>query len=328
MADAPLLARIAEDPILRDAKLIAEAWDAAGAYQLGTFSERRWAEWNGRFRDEVRRFWRGDEGMVGRFSTRLCGSSDLYLRSKKGPECSINYVTCHDGFTLNDLVSFERKHNEANGESNRDGADESYCANYGVEGPTEDREVEVVRTRQIKNLLLTLAISRGVPMLLAGDEFRRTQRGNNNAYCQDNETSWVDWSLRERNAEIFRFTRGVLAFRAAHPVLRREAFYGESDIAWFSPAGTSPDWLASDARCVACLLRADDGPPLYLMFNADTASTAFVLPPTSPPGRWCVAIDTALSSPSDLVAESERRPLPDATRYVVGGRASAILVAC
>jgi len=328
VADAPLLTRIAEDPILRDAKLIAEAWDAAGAYQLGTFSERRWAEWNGRFRDDVRRFWRGDPGMVGCLATRLCGSSDLYLRSKKGPECSINYVTCHDGFTLNDLVSFERKHNEANGESNRDGTDENHSANHGVEGPTEDREIEVVRIRQIKNLLLTLAVSRGVPMLLAGDEFRRTQRGNNNAYCQDNETSWVDWSLRERNAEIFRFTRGVLAFRAAHPVLRREAFYGEGDIAWFSPAGTSPDWLASDARCVACLLRADDGPPLYLMFNAGTAPTAFVLPPASSTSRWHLAIDTALPSPLDLVAESERRPLPDATRYVVGGRASAILVAC
>jgi isoamylase len=326
-ADSPLLARIAEDPILRDAKLIAEAWDPAGAYQLGSFSQRRWAEWNGRFRDDVRRFWRGDAGMVGQFATRICGSSDLYLRSKKGPECSINFVACHDGFTLNDLVTFERKHNDANGENNRDGADESFSANYGVEGPTDDPEIEAVRTRMVKNFLLTLAISRGVPMLLSGDEFRRTQRGNNNAYCQDNETSYLDWSFRERNAEIFRFSRGVLAFRRAHPVLRREAFYGDGDVRWFGPSGTPPDWNASGARCVGCLLRADDGPPLCLMFNADLTPATFVLPPASPPARWSVAIDTAASPPFDLVAESERRPLPDATRYVVGGRAGVVLVA-
>ena len=223
LADAPLLERIAEDPILRDTKLIAEAWDAAGAYQVGSFSQRRWAEWNGHFRDDVRRFWRGDAGMVGRFASRICGSSDLYRGSGKGPECSINFVTCHDGFTLNDLVSYARKHNEANGEHNRDGADENYSANYGVEGESGDPAIEAIRARQIKNFLLTLAISRGVPMLLAGDEFRRTQRGNNNAYCQDNETSWVDWSLRQRHDEIVRFTRNVLALRRAHPVLRRES---------------------------------------------------------------------------------------------------------
>ena len=170
------------------------------------------------------------------------GSSDLYAGSGKGPECSINFVTCHDGFTLNDLVSYERKHNEANGEDNRDGADENYSANYGVEGESDDPAVEAVRRRQIKNFLLTLAISRGVPMLLGGDEFRRTQRGNNNAYCQDNETSWVDWSLCHRHDEILRFARNVLALRRDHPVLRREAFYTDEDIQWFDPRGRSPDW--------------------------------------------------------------------------------------
>jgi len=197
--------RIAEDPILRDTKLIAEAWDAAGAYQVGSFSVRRWAEWNGHFRDDVRRFWRGDQGMVGRFASRICGSSDLYHGSGKGPDCSINLVTCHDGFTLNDLVSYACKHNEANGEGNRDGLYENFSANYGVEGESSDPAFEAVRLRQMKNLLLTLAISRGVPMLLGGDEFRRSQRGNNNAYCQDNDTSWVDWSLRQQNHEIFQF---------------------------------------------------------------------------------------------------------------------------
>jgi glycogen operon protein len=159
--------------------------------------------------------------MIGRFASRLCGSADLYAGSGKGPECSVNFVTCHDGFTLDDLVSYARKHNTANGEGNRDGADQNYSANYGVEGPSADPAIEAIRRRQIKNLLLTLAISRGVPMLLAGDEFRRTQRGNNNAYCQDNETSWIDWSLVERHQELVRFTREVLALRRAHPVLPR-----------------------------------------------------------------------------------------------------------
>ncbi len=181
VADAPLLERIAEDPILRDAKLIAEAWDTAGAYQVGSFSSRRWAEWNGRFRDDVRRFWRGDEGMMGCFASRICGSSDLYHGSGKGPECSINFVTCHDGFTLNDVVSYARKHNQANGEDNGDGAAENFSANCGTEGETGNPAVERLRKRQIKNFFLTLAIARGVPMLLGGDEFRRSQRGNNNA---------------------------------------------------------------------------------------------------------------------------------------------------
>ena len=193
LANAPLLERIAEDPILRDVKLIAEAWDTAGAYEVGSFSERRWAEWNGRYRDDVRRFWRGDDGMLGLFASRICGSADIYTKSGKGPEGSINFVTCHDGFTLNDLVSYRDKHNEANGENNHDGTDANFSENYGAEGETADARIESIRKRQIKNFLLTLLISRGVPMLLGGDEFRRTQGGNNNAYCQDNETSWYDW---------------------------------------------------------------------------------------------------------------------------------------
>ena len=243
LADAPLLERIAEDPILRDAKIIAEAWDAAGAYQVGAFSHRRWAEWNGHFRDDVRRFWRGDAGMMGSFASRICGSSDLYAGSGKGPECSVNFVTCHDGFTLNDLVSYAEKHNEANGEGNRDGAGENFSANYGVEGESADPAIEAVRQRQIKNFLLTLAISRGVPMLLAGDEFRRTQRGNNNAYCQDNDTSWVDWSLGERHRELVRLFARSSRSAARTRCLRREAFYADRDIEWFDPAGRRPDWL-------------------------------------------------------------------------------------
>jgi isoamylase len=197
LPDPPLLERIAEDPILRDVKLIAEAWDAAGAYEVGSFSERRWAEWNGQYRDDVRRFWRGDDGFLGLFAQRICGSADIYSKSGKGPESSINFVACHDGFTLNDLVSYRHKHNAANGQNNRDGTNENFSENYGAEGESADGRIETLRKRQIKNFLLTLLISRGVPMLLGGDEFRRTQGGNNNPYCQDNETSWYNWGYLE-----------------------------------------------------------------------------------------------------------------------------------
>jgi glycogen operon protein len=326
LADAPLLERIAEDPILRDAKLVAEAWDAAGAYQVGSFSLRRWAEWNGHFRDDVRRFWRGDAGMLGRFASRICGSSDLYRESGKGPECSINFVTCHDGFTLNDLVSYGRKHNDENGERDRDGADENFSASYGVEGETDDPGLDALRARQIRNFLLTLAVSRGVPMLLGGDEFRRTQRGNNNAYCQDNETSWVDWSLRQRNHDLVRFTRNVLALRRAHPVLGREAFYSDRDIRWFDPGGRSPDWADSRQKRLACWILAEDGGDLYLMFNADPEPCAFVVPPPRPPRDWRVAVDTAQPAPRDACAAGEESPLPDGTRYELAPRSSAVLV--
>jgi glycogen operon protein len=293
---------------------------------VGSFSQRRWAEWNGHFRDDVRQFWRGDAGMMGRFASRICGSSDLYAGSGKGSECSVNFVACHDGFTLNDLVSYERKHNAANGEANRDGADENFSANYGVEGETTDAAVESLRLRQIKNFLLTLAISRGVPMILGGDEFRRTQRGNNNAYCQDNDTSWVDWSLAQRHRDLVSFTRQVFAFRRAHAVLRREAFYTDQDIQWFAPVGGPPDWFDPRQRSLACLIRGDDGPDLYLMFNADTVTKPFVLPGLPRSGRWRVAIDTSQPSMDDD-ASQRQRALIDGSLYAVESRASAILVA-
>jgi glycogen operon protein len=326
LADAPLLERIAEDPILRDTKLIAEAWDAAGAYQVGSFSDRRWSEWNGRFRDDVRRFWRGDEGMTGRFASRICGSSDVYSGSGKGPECSINFVTCHDGFTLNDLVSYSYKHNDANGESGRDGSFENYSANYGIEGTSDDLAIEALRIRQIKNFLLTLAISRGVPMLLGGDEFRRTQGGNNNAYCQDNEISWVDWSLLRRNSEIFQFARGLLAFRRAHPVLRKGAFYSDGEIRWFNPSGTDPDWFDPAERCLACLIRSPNDKDLFLMFNSGIETVVFVVPPVLYPCRWHVAADTAKRAANDFYRPGEDTPLSEPRSYVVQSRSSVILV--
>ena len=198
--------------------------------------------------------------MMGSFASRICGSSDLYQGSGKGPASSLNFVTCHDGFTLNDLVSYKQKHNNENGEFSRDGTDANYSDNCGVEGPSEDPGVEGMRNRLIKNFLLTLFISRGIPMLLGGDEFRRTQRGNNNAYCQDNEVSWFDWSLLEKHKEIQRFTRGMIAFRRAHPVLRKETFYTDADIKWFAPNGATPDWADQRQKSFACLILGQTEP--------------------------------------------------------------------
>ena len=292
-ANAPLLEQIAEDPILRDVKIIAEAWDAAGAYEVGSFSERRWSEWNGRYRDDVRRFWRGDEGMMAAFVSRLCGSSDIYMASGKGPEASINFITCHDGLTLHDLVTYRDKHNEANGENNHDGTNANYSNNYGVEGETDDPMVNEVRTRQIKNLLLTLFVSRGVPMLLGGDEFRRTQGGNNNAYCQDNVTSWFDWHRLEQHGDIFEFTQMMIAFRRAHPILSAEHFYNDDECHWFGPNGGSPAWLDPNANQFGWLIYENEVRAIYLMFNTGNESIDFQLPTLPDQSQWKVVIDTA-----------------------------------
>ena len=302
LSNPPLLERIAEDPILRNVKIIAEAWDAAGAYEVGSFSERRWAEWNGRYRDDVRRFWRGDDGMLGLFASRICGSADIYTKSGKGPDGSINFITCHDGFTLNDLVSYRSKHNEANGENNHDGTDANFSENYGSEGETKDGGIETLRKRQIKNFLLTLLISRGVPMLLGGDEFRRTQGGNNNAYCQDNETSWYDWSHLDEHREIFNFTRGMIAFRSAHPVLSKEQFYTDAEIHWFGPRGELPNWLDPKEKQFACLIHEDEQSALYVMFNAGGDAVDFSLPPAPSGVRWRLAVDTSHGASEGLFA--------------------------
>lgn len=330
VSNAPLLERIAEDPILRDVKLIAEAWDSGGAYQVGSFPGQRWAEWNARFRDDVRRFWRGDSGMTGAFARRLCGSADLYQRSGKEPVNSVNFITCHDGFTLNDVVSYAHKHNEGNGLANRDGADENFSANCGVEGSTGDAATERMRLRQIKNMLATLFLSRGVPMLLGGDEFRRTQNGNNNAYCQDNELSWYDWRLLERNHEVLRFVREALALRKRNPVLRLDAFYEEGDLEWFGPAGLQPDW-DGPTRALGCLIRAEKlangrcwGTTLCLLVNASETPVEFGLPPPTAVG-WRIAIDTSNAAPNDIFACGTEPPVQDQSHYSVGMQALVVL---
>ncbi len=326
LRNAPLLEDIAEDPILRDVKIIAEAWDAGGAYQVGSFSTNRWTEWNGRFRDDVRRFWVGDAGMIGSFANRICGSSDLYQGSGKGPASSLNFVTCHDGFTLNDLVSYKQKHNDENGEFSRDGTDANYSDNCGVEGLSHDPDVASMRNRLIKNFLLTLFISRGVPMLLGGDEFRRTQRGNNNAYCQDNEVSWFDWSLLEKHKEIQRFTRGMIAFRRAHPVLRRESFYTDADIRWFAPNGATPDWADQRQKSLACLILGKTESDLFLLFNADTRSVDFPIP-ALPAGKiWRLAVDTSRTAPDDLFDAGKEPSLQGQIGLRLEPRSCAILL--
>jgi isoamylase len=326
LRDAPLLEDVAEDPILRDVKIIAEAWDAGGAYQVGNFSTKRWTEWNGRFRDDVRRFWIGDEGMSGEFASRICGSSDLYQKSGKGPASSLNFVTCHDGFTLNDLVSYKHKDNFENGELNRDGTDANYSDNCGVEGPSEDPAVDGVRIRLIKNFLLTLFVSRGVPMLSGGDEFRRTQRGNNNAYCQDNEVSWFDWSLLEKHKEIHRFTRAMIAFRRAHPVLRKEKFYTDEDIKWFAPDGATPHWADPWQKSFACLILGQTEPDLFLLFNAGAIPVDFYLPALPTGNNWRLAVDTSRADPDDLFEPGKEPPVQGQNGFRLEPRSSAILL--
>ena len=327
LSKSPLLQRIAEDPILSGVKIIAEAWDAGGAYQVGGFSEKRWAEWNGRYRDNVRSFWRGDDGMLGLFASRICGSSDIYAKSGKGPKSSINFITCHDGFTMNDLVSYNDKHNEANGENNKDGIDNNISNNCGAEGKTADPKIESLRKRRIKNFLLTLFVSHGVPMLLGGDEFRRTQDGNNNAYCQDNETSWHDWSLLEQNRDIYRFAEGMIAFRGSHPALSKEQFYTDAEIQWFGPRGGAPKWGNPKEKQFGCVIHGDEKHLLCLIFNAGADAVDFVLPAVLPGTLWHLAVDTSHESPKDIYAAGREPVLETQKTYLLGPQSSAILVA-
>ena len=293
---------------------------------MGSFSECRWAEWNGQYSDDVRRFWRGDDGMLGLFASRICGSADIYGNSGNGPESSINFVTCHDGFTLNDLVSYRYKHNGANGENNKEGTNYNCSENYGVEGDTTEDGINAVRKRQIKNFLLTLLISRGVPMQLGGDEFCRTQGGNNNAYCQDNETSWYDWGCLEKHSEIFRFARGMIGFRRAHPILSREQFYSDAEISWFGAQGGLPNWTDPKEKQFACLIHEDEQQALCLLFNAGANTIEFALPPMPQGARWHLAADTSCEAPRDLFADDDGPLWENQQTYHLSPRSSVILL--
>ena len=315
--------------------MIAEPWDAAGLYQVSNFpGGHRWAVWNGQYRDDVRRFWQGEGGMTSALATRLCGSEDVC--QGRGPLHSINFITCHDGFTLADLVSYNSKHNEINGEGNRDGSDANFSWNCGVEGPTDDPDVLALRARQARNLMATLLISQGVPMLLGGDEMLRTQRGNNNAWCQDNEISWVDWSLVERNADFHRFVRQMIALRKRHHSLRRRTFFdipagSAPSIVWHGTQPGRPDFSGS-SRSVAFSLdgRRTDRPEvdrdLYVAMNAHWEPSPFRIP-ASPSGRpWRRAVDTARPSPEDALELDEGPVVPFAADLRLEARSMLILI--
>jgi isoamylase len=329
LSNAPLLDRIAEDLLLRDVKIIAEAWDAAGAFEVGSFYERCWMYWNGRYGDDVRRFWRGDDGMLGLFASRICGSADVCAKSGKGPECSINFITGHDGFTSNDLVSYREKHKEANRECNRDGAGENLSENDGVEGETEDIRVEAARLRQIKNLLLTVVISHGVPRLLGGDAFRRAQGGNNHAYCQDNKISGYHWGELERHPDIYRFAREMIAFRRTRPIQRVERYYTEAEIQWFGPTGELPDRLDPKAKQLACLIHEVEyeHSMLCFMFIVSSEPAAFCLPEMPMCTLRHVAVDTSCMTAHDPVSRRVGRGGDVAHLFPVAKHASAILIA-
>jgi glycogen operon protein len=306
-AHPPLVWNIELNESLADTKVIAEAWDAAGLYQIGHFPGDRWAEWNGRYRDDVRRFVRGDPGLVGAVASRLGGSADIYQERGGSPMNSVNFVTCHDGFTLNDLVSFNDKHNEANGECNRDGINDNLSWNCGAEGDSDDPCIDSLRDRQVRNFMAILLLSRGVPMFAAGDEVRRSQQGNNNPYCQDNEISWFDWSLVNKHADLLRFCRSMIRFRKMHPALWRDQFFngavnerGLKDVAWHGTKLDSPGWDDAGARALAMTLAGFGGDgDLHVMFNMFWESLDFELP-VVPGRRWLLALDTAQPSPHDI----------------------------
>ena len=328
----PLVWLIGLDENLADTKLIAEAWDAAGLYQIGHFPGDRWSEWNGRYRDDVRRFVKGDAGVVGAIASRLAGSADIYQERSGSPMNSVNFVTCHDGFTLNDLVSFDQKHNEANGEYNRDGINDNLSWNCGAEGNSDDPNVESLRNRQIRNFMAILMLSRGVPMFVAGDEIRRSQKGNNNAYCQDNEISWFDWTLVNKHPELLRFFRNMIRFRKMHAAVRRGQFFngsvnerGLKDVSWHGTKLNCPGWDDTGARALAMTLAGFDGDSdLHVMFNMFWDSLDFELP-VVPGRRWRLAVDTARPSPRDI-ADPGSEPEITGNKLLVEARSVVVLV--
>ncbi|MGQ9832092.1 MAG: glycogen debranching protein GlgX [Thermochromatium sp.] len=330
---APVLWAIELSPLLHRAHIIAEAWDAAGLYQVGDFPGYRWAEWNGRYRDVIRSFVRGDPGLVPEVATRLAGSSDMYEGRSRLPMNSINFVTCHDGFTLCDLVSYNHKHNEANGEDNRDGHDHNLSWNCGCEGPTTDPEIQRLRRRQARNFISLLMLSQGVPMLLSGDEVLHTKRGNNNTYCQNNELSWFDWRLVETNRDMLEFVRAMIALRRRHPALMRDRFltgkpeYGQTlpDISWYGTGLTTPNWYDPTSRVLAFTLagKVKDEPPLHVMLNMDGVSHDFALPDIAD-RHWCLAVDTYPDG-GLVVPPEAQQPLSDPERFAVGAHAVVVL---
>ncbi|GMO17305.1 MAG: glycogen debranching protein GlgX [Spirochaetaceae bacterium] len=342
MENPPMLEMIAEDPVLRNTKIIAEAWDAGGAYQVGSFPGGRWAEWNDRYRDDTRRYWRNDPSAARHLATRLSGSADLYLRDGRKPFHSINFITSHDGFTMRDLVSYNGKHNEENGEENRDGGDSNWSYNYGFEGSTANPVIEQTREQQMKNFFCTLMISQGTPMILGGDEFGRTQNGNNNAYCQDNSISWFDWRFLDEKQGLFRFVKEMISFRKRHLGFMRPEFYtgkggaynAPPDISWFDDEGEPINWEKENSPFAlrvdgtkADILADRDDRDFYIMFNAGLKEIKFTVPKAYETQIWKRVVDTSLPSPDDILPLYMRPEFPPvASSYRVRPRSVVILV--
>jgi glycogen operon protein len=332
MVNPPIVWQIELSDKLADTKVIAECWDAAGLYEVGYFPGYRWGEWNGKFRDAVRKFVKGDPGMVGEVANRISGSADIFEASGELPINTVNFITCHDGFTLEDLVSYDNKHNEANGENNRDGIDENLSWNCGWEGSTDDPGINYVRERQNKNFAAILLLSQGVPMICGGDEVRRTQQGNNNAYCQDNPISWLDWSLTEKHQGLLRFWSTLIAFRKKHPILHRARFFtgqanecGIPDITWHGCALNSPGWNDPECRILAYTMGDFfGGPDLHVMMNMGSDKASFQIPPL-PDQRWHRLLDTSLYAPDDIAEPGQEIPITD-NFYHVNDRTIVVLI--
>ncbi len=333
MEHAPILWNLDLSETFAESKLIAEAWDAAGLYQVGRFPGYRWSDWNGRFRDDVRRFVKGEPGLTGAVATRIAGSPDLYQESGHLPVNSVNFVTAHDGFTLNDLVSYNEKHNWDNGENNNDGVNDNDSWNCGVEGETDDPAVEWLREQQIKNLATIFFLSRGVPMMVAGDEVRRTQRGNNNGYCQDNELSWFDWSQVEAHGGVFRFFKEMIRFRREHPALHSRHFFGPGlnarglpEVGWHGCKLNAPGWNDPGGRVLAFTLAApDEHPDIHVILNMYWEALPFELP--SIQGRtWRRFADTSLPSPEDIAKPGGEVTITG-SQYVANPRSAVVLLA-
>ena len=328
----PLVWQIELDEDLADTKLIAEAWDAAGLYQIGHFPGDRWAEWNGRYRDDVRRFVRGDPGLVGAIASRLGGSADIYQERGGSPLNSVNFVTCHDGFTLNDLVSFNHKHNEANGENNRDGIDDNLSWNCGAEGDSDDPAIESLRNRQVRNCLAILLLSRGVPMFLAGDEVRRSQRATTTPIARITRSAGSIGLFRTSTPICSAFCRNMIRFRKLHAAVRSDQFFngsvnerGLKDVSWHGTKLNHPGWDDPGARALAMTLAGFGGDPdLHVMFNMFWNSLEFELP-VVPGRRWCLAVDTARPSPYDI-ADPGSEPDVLGSTHLVEARSAVVLV--
>jgi glycogen operon protein len=338
-ASSPFFDAVSQDPILNRVTMIAEPWDI-GTYQVGNFPV-DWSEWNGKFRDTMRSFGKGDAGTLADVGWRLTGSADLYGEDGRSAFNSVNFITCHDGFTLNDLVSYDRKHNEKNGENNQDGSDDNHSWNCGVEGESTDRAVAALRKQLMKNYCCYLFFASGTPMLLGGDEFARTQQGNNNAYCQDNEINWFDWTEVERNKDLVEFFRKTIGMTRRFPVLQRRKFFlgkdldddGVPDLTWYSPDLGSPNWQDRNNRTVCVQLDAsEDGTDrgverLFFIYNGHYEQQCVKLPQLAAGHAWHRAIDTSLPSGDDFVEFGREMEIDPADHYVVNPRSTVVLLA-